>query len=162
MQVKTGIESKVLKCTSTCGHGSGFGISTGGQTSMAPNAVCSRGSDIFVQYTALGLNHYACIYPLVQVLLLLLEANVLSEILCSVAMVNSSRAMLRSEPSIKGNFNASYTAANISKSAVPYDFAFFHNLKLKLDDADPMYLKPFSYALLVLTSKFEQSLVIIV
>jgi len=72
-------------------------------------------------------------------------------------MANSSRTMPQSQPSIKGDFNTSYTAANISKSAAPYDFTFFSDLKVKLDNADPTYLKQFSYALLVLFSNFEQS-----
>lgn len=77
-------------------------------------------------------------------------------------MANSSRTVPHSQPSIKGDFNTSYTAANISKSAAPYDSAFFDNLKGKLNDADPTYLKSFSYALLVLASNFEQSVVVIV
>lgn len=57
--------------------------------------------------------------------------------------------MAQSRPPVKGDFHASYTAANLSKDAVPYNFVFFNNLKEKLDEADPEYLGSFSCALMV-------------
>jgi hypothetical protein len=48
--------------------------------------------------------------------------------------------MFSSQPPIKGDFDSSYTTANVSEDAAPYDFALFAKLKKKLDDFDPGYL----------------------
>jgi len=114
----------------------------------------ARGSDVLPQYTALSPSHYVCIYFFSTIIVAVAGSPRTFQILGS-AMVNSFPTMPHSQPSIKGDFNTSYTAANISKSAAPYDSAFFDNLKVKLNDADPTYLKPFSYALLVLASNLD-------
>jgi hypothetical protein len=48
--------------------------------------------------------------------------------------------MFSSQPPIKGDFDSSYTTANVSEDASPYDFALFAKLKKKLNDFDSGYL----------------------
>lgn len=57
--------------------------------------------------------------------------------------------MSQDQPSIKGDFNTAYIAANVSQDAAPYDSALFTGFKDQLESADPEYLSPFSHALLV-------------
>ncbi|TVY58572.1 hypothetical protein LCER1_G000208 [Lachnellula cervina] len=56
--------------------------------------------------------------------------------------------MSQDQPSIKGDFNTAYIAANVSQDAAPYDSALFTGFKDQLESADPEYLSPFSHALL--------------
>ncbi|CZR55557.1 uncharacterized protein PAC_05445 [Phialocephala subalpina] len=56
--------------------------------------------------------------------------------------------MSQSQPSIKEDFDATYTAANKSKDATPYDYNLLVSVGEELNDADPAYLEPLSYALI--------------
>jgi hypothetical protein len=59
--------------------------------------------------------------------------------------------MSQSQPAINEDFKATYTAANKSKDSTPYDYNLLASVREELNDTDPAYLEPFSYAIIVRT-----------